>query len=365
MQLESKRIFFATSSIPESEDDWKSVFIADMLKAFSLSFHEIIYWGPQGLTPKNVINSVRVSHQYYFRKLLDKGGIAKLLRQGSLFEKLFYPVFLLTSIRQSAKQYSREFDVYFINWLQNSITLPNDGKDLVITVLGTDLGLLKKPLMKALLRRVFKQHKTFLLPNAHWMSEELNNAFGDLAEILPLQLGIRDDWFELTKRESSLWISVSRVTEQKVNKLLDLGSSFFKGKEKLILIGPNQENINLPEWIEMKGATTLDELKDYWYPKAKALIFLSEHNEGRPQTIIEAMAAGVPVICLDKPLYREFITSGENGYLVKNSEDLKYALNKLKESNHNESISINSRSTIKNTVGGWNEYAKKVMAIVE
>jgi len=363
MNAKTKKIFFITSSIPESEKDWKSVFIADMLAAFSVNQQKILYWGPEGVTPANIMTSVGSRYQIWLKRLMNKGGIAKILRNGSLQEKMTYPAVILLSIRNSSKHYKNDFDYYFVNWLQNAISLPKDGKKLVVTVLGSDMGLLNKWYMKYLLKRVFKAHETILLPNAGWMVEKLELVFGNVAEIKLHPLGIRGSWFTPVERHPALWLSVSRITEKKVRKLFSWGEDFFVNK-KLTLIGPNQESLKIPEWINHYNSATLDELKEIWYPKAKALIFLSEHDEGRPQTIIEAMASGVPVVCLDKPLYREFIESGENGYLISDENELEAVLEKLTDPCHNLEVSNNARQTIFNKVGTWNTYVEKINEIL-
>jgi len=364
MNNKINRMLFITSSIPETETDWKSVFIADMLAAFSVNQQKILYWGPEGVTPANTMNSVGSRYQIWLKRLMDKGGIAKILRNGSFHEKMIYPAMILISIRNSAKHYKNDFDYYFVNWLQNAISLPKDGKKLMVTVLGSDMGLLNKWYIKYPLKRVFKAHETILLPNAGWMVEKLELVFGNVAEIKLQPLGIRGGWFTPVDRNPNLWLSVSRITEKKVGKLFRWGEDVFPADNKLSFIGPNQESLKIPEWINHYTSATLDELKDIWYPKAMALIFLSEHDEGRPQTIIEAMASGVPVVCLDKPLYREFIESGENGYLISDENDLEAALEKLTDPCHNLEVSKNARQTIFNKVGNWNTYVEKIHEIL-
>lgn len=360
-----KKILFITSSIPESESDWKSVFIGDMLKAFSKKQEMMLYWGPSGIIPDNTVNLTRDKHLFWLDKMVRKGGIANIIRGDSFSDKIVYTVMLLFSIRNSAKFNCADFDTYFVNWLQNSILLPSDGKDLVITVLGSDMGLLNSWYMKYLLLRVFSKRKTIILPNAKWMVEPLESAFGTVADIKLHELGIRDEWFSSVEREPSIWLSVSRITEKKVRVLLDWGKSVFNLGEKLTLIGPSQESLVIPDWVDRRGSATLKELKNLWYPKARALIFLSEHDEGRPQTIIEAMASGVPVICLDKPLYREFIHSGFNGYLVGCRDELKLAIKKLSDESHNLIISKNAQQSIEKKTGGWSQYVDEVVKVIE
>jgi glycosyltransferase involved in cell wall biosynthesis len=57
-------------------------------------------------------------------------------------------------------------------------------------------------------------------------------------------------------------------------------------------------------------------LLEEWFPQAAGLITLSQHDEGRPQVLLEAMAARLPVIASNLPAHRDLIRSGETGMLV-------------------------------------------------
>ncbi len=67
-----------------------------------------------------------------------------------------------------------------------------------MTVLGTDLKLLGLPLVKTLLRRVMRGRKVAICPNAEWMREPLELAFGDLAQVCPVPFGIDPVWYAIS-----------------------------------------------------------------------------------------------------------------------------------------------------------------------
>lgn len=52
------------------------------------------------------------------------------------------------------------------------------------------------------------------------------------------------------------------------------------------------------------------------YRLSDMVLSVPSSDGGTPLTVIEAMACGKPVICSDLPAVREFIASGENGWLV-------------------------------------------------
>ena len=70
----------------------------------------------------------------------------------------------------------------------------------------------------------------------------------------------------------------------------------------------------------------------YYYSAADVMISLSS-NDSLPNTMLEAMACGCPVIMGDIPQIREWITDGQNGYLcpVKDADKLAECIIKVIE----------------------------------
>lgn len=87
--------------------------------------------------------------------------------------------------------------------------------------------------------------------------------------------------------------------------------------EKAIRISEKMRN------IEVVGALPQDEVLKI-LKEGKALIFPSLLYEGMPRTILEAFAAGTPVIASDRGAMSRMIQPGENGYLFSagNSREL-------------------------------------------
>src|SRR3546814_20018551 len=59
----------------------------------------------------------------------------------------------------------------------------------------------------------------------------------------------------------------------------------------LHLYGPMEEEVELPGWVHYHGPASPRLLADEVFPAARGLITLSQHAEGRPQVLLEAMAA--------------------------------------------------------------------------
>src|SRR5690606_8597966 len=144
--------------------------------------------------------------------LMASGGIAHQLRRGG-WRGVKAALQLLSCLFKLYRR-ERDIDLRHVNWLQNALLLPRDEIPLLVTVLGTDMQLLKLPGMTTLLRRVFRCRATAICPNAAWMMPELTRRFGDVAEVRGLPFGIDPVWFALQRAPQvpERWLCVSRIT---------------------------------------------------------------------------------------------------------------------------------------------------------
>jgi glycosyltransferase involved in cell wall biosynthesis len=126
---------------------------------------------------------------------------------------------------------------------------------------------------------------------------------------LSLQKGI-DDLCELISRCNDS--SSTKVTWTIVGD----GSE----REKIINLANQYDNVHWLGHVENK-------VLPYIYSQHNALVVTS-HWEGYPYTILEANAAGIPVIAYDIPGCNDIITSPEIGYLVNNIQSFTDAITK-------------------------------------
>lgn len=355
------RVLVVSTSYPRSSDDWQGRFIADMVAALPAGDLAVDLWSPSGPLPAGVAQVASAGERAWLDRLAAAGGIASRLRAGTLPGAA--AAFGL--LRRLWRTYRRQAaDVMHINWLQNALPLAGTRHPAVIGVLGSDYGLLRLPGMATLLKSALAGRRMLLAPNAPWMAPRLQALFGDIAAVRPLPFGVAAHWFAVERRPDDVapWLAVTRVTRAKIGELFRWGEGLFDAKRPLVLLGPMQEALDLPSWVDYRGATHPEALRCEWFPRAAGLVSLSRHDEGRPQVMIEALAAGLPLIATDLPAHRDLVRSGENGWLVESRDALAAALDDLSASVRNCRAGEMSRALAWRDIGDWTAAAERFRA---
>ena len=355
----------SSTSYPRDAEDWRGRFIVNLVASLGRRADiQLELWAPPGELPPGVHDTATVAERQWLRALSERGGIAHLLRH----ERWRAAVASGELLRHLYRAYRRgRPQVMHVNWLQNALPLLGTTTPAVVSVLGTDFGLLHLPGMQAALRRVFRQRPTVLAPNAEWMAPRLQRIFGDVAQIKPVPFGIDQAWFDLQRVVPATgprhWLTVTRLTKNKIGDLFDWGAGLFGPDRILHLFGPMQETITVPDWVRYHGPTHPAALLTTWFPQASGLITLSRHDEGRPQVMLEAMAAGLPIIASDLPAHASFITHERTGWICGNPDDLALGLTRLEEPLENARIGQAARGWALNAVGTWDDCAARYAAI--
>ena len=359
LERQSLNILMSSTSYPETPQDWRGRFIAN--QAASLARRDgvkLSLWAPPGELPVNVVAATTPADALWLERLSQQGGIAHLLRT----RKALAAGTIVGLLSRLGRAYRRRpADVIHVNWLQNALPLWGTKTPALITVLGSDFGLLRLPGMKALLRAVLRQRRAILAPNADWMRPALEQAFGDLAEVRPIVFGVDDLWFEVVRHppadNTRHWLAVTRLTRDKVGDLFAWGEGLFSDARQLHLFGPMQETVELPSWVRYHGPTHPAELLEKWIPRASGLITLSRHDEGRPQVMLEAMAAGLPVLASDLPAHRDTVQHRQTGWLAATRDELCQGLDWLEDPVNNHNAGSAARRWVKGSIGTWDDCA--------
>lgn len=351
-----------STSYPSDASDWKGRFIERMGTAIASNPDiRLSLWAPPGDLPAGVSGALEGDDADFLQSMLERGGIAHLLRSNPL-RGLLEARRLLN--RLGAVYRRSGVDLYHVNWLQNALALPADSRPALITVLGTDFKLLRLPGVTGRLRKVLRNHSTVIAPNAEWMAPELQRRFGDLARVRPIPFGVDDAWFDIERipTQPRIWLVVLRLTTAKIGPLFDWCRDFFGPADELHLFGPNQAGLVVPDWVHYHGATNLEALRDDWYPRATAMITLSQHSEGRPQVLIEAMAAGLPIVASAQPAHADLVRDGDTGFLVDDESGYRKALCHLADPDTNLQTGRSARAFIAREIGTWQTAGARYVA---
>lgn len=354
-------VLLTSSSYPQNAQDWRSRFIANMVAALAQqSGLSMSVWAPPGDLPGNITQAGTSSDVTWLAGLAAQGGMAHLLRTRRLLALGTVFAFLLR-LRRAYRR--NPIDVVHANWLQNALPLWGTQTPALITVLGSDFGLLRIPGMRFVLRAMLRQRRAILAPNAEWMEPTLRQMFGDLVEVRTVPFGVDDAWFEVVRAPAPEnvhhWLAITRLTHAKLGELFTWGEGLFGANRQLHLIGPMQEAMNVPPWVQHHGPTHPAELQQKWFPMASGLVTLSCHDEGRPQVMLEAMAAGLPIIASGLSAHRNIIGHGQTGWIAETAEDFHEALVRLENAKLNLAIGRAARDWALEAVGTWEDCAKR------
>jgi glycosyltransferase involved in cell wall biosynthesis len=197
---------------------------------------------------------------------------------------------------------------------------------------------------------------------------------GIVSEPDPLYLGTDTDLFlNENKKITSLKniIFIGRLKERKgIFDVLETAREFPEIKFYLAGDGEDKEKINLfiktekLSNVSLLGTLTHKELSDRL--KTMDLHLFPSRSEGFPKVTLETAAAGVPSVVYPDYGADEWITNGENGFIVQNLEALKELVYKLQKKPEilsevsKNAIALAKRFDWKTQIREWEKVIKEI-----
>ena len=360
-------ILFVATSYPANRGDWRGLFIRHLVDALARRDDlRVSLWAPPGERSAAVTDATTPEESLWLGALMRAGGIAHALRNNTV-RGGWLALRLLQQLRRSYRRNRHEIDLLHCNWLQTMLPAPRD-LPVLVTVLGTDMQLLKLPMMPALLRHAMRGRPVVICPNAEWMEAPLRRLFGDVARVQPVPFGIDANWYAVERRPAidtpPRWLVVSRLTRDKLGHLFAWGEPLFRDRPReLHLFGPMQERIALPPWVRYHGPAAPAVLREQWFPTAHGLISLSQHSEGRPQVMLEAMAAGLPIIASQLPAHADLISHENTGLLCDSPTAFQACIERLENLDQNKRIGAAARAWVRASIGTWDDCATRYVTL--
>lgn len=165
-------------------------------------------------------------------------------------------------------------------------------------------------------------------------------------------------------------VCVSRITPRKGIRFLIQAFKIFEARyaqARLFIVGDGDEKVSLEQLVMGLGLEdkvvftgAIPHEKVLEYLQKSNVYVLPSMNEGMSNTMLEALASGLPLIATETGGTRELISEGTNGFIVKmkDPDDISEKLEKLiLDKNLENSMGIESRKMAENM--SWENIAKE------
>lgn len=332
------RVTLLTTSFPLEPQSISGIFVYRLVQHFPVNiFTTVITPAAQGIVDRVLEQRIHVrSFRYAPRRLEllahNPGGIPVALKNKKWLY-LFIPTFLFSAFINCVRFGARS-KIIHANWAINGVIAGLAGRLLrtpVITTLrGEDVTRAKKPGLNRWLLRICLVLSTRVVVVSQameqWLCSEFPKAKGSIT-LIPN--GIEDAFLDVCsrRRQSDGMLRVLTIGSLIPRKGVDQIIRAMAGadnKEDLFLsiVGTGPEATVLSQMVSDLGLTRnvrfVGQVAASDIPDTLAdtdIFVLASHSEGRPNVILEAMAAGLPIIASDIDGINELLTHNENGLL--------------------------------------------------
>ena len=337
-------VLFVTTSFPTSENPASGIFVKRLVDSVP-SHVKLTVLTPCGTSPTSLGQSptydlvcFRYAPWQWQTLAHQPGGIPAALEKSFLI-KLVLPIFLLCFFWRCFRE-AGKVDIIHANWSVNGFicALANvfARRPMILTLRGTDISKTGSSITYRLILRFAIRASTVVTVVSNAMSDKLCAQFPQHQKrIISITNGVDNRLTDIPPRDSkhskdnlNILVIANLIKLKNVPVILEAVSKL-KGQIScnLRIIGEGPERdalivqarmLELTEFVDFAGVVDPEKIIDYL--KYADCLVLTSSSEGRPNVVLEAFAAGLPVIASDIDGVRELIGDNENGLLYKSGD---------------------------------------------
>ncbi len=342
------RVLILTTSFPLRPGEMSGIFIRNLIKNYPDYVKTIV------LTPADDRKHYVFTDENFKVKCFryapcswqilahKPGGIPSAIRSNKKLVLLIPPLFFsmfIHSLYLAAKS-----DIIHANWSINgaigAVVSLITKKPLVTALLGSDIKRAGYKNIDMNILRFCLKFSKYIITISEAMSDFLKNKFpACYHKLTVIPNGVGDEFFGLYKEADKTGPYGRTVTfignltaNKSVDTIIRAISEIKNPCVKLRIIGNGSElnhlknltdQYGLNDRVEFIGQIPHTQIPSYL--KNSDILVLASYSEGMPNVVLEAMAAGVPVVASRIDGVKELIKNGENGFLFHPGDHLMLA----------------------------------------
>lgn len=330
-----KKVLALSTSYPLRTESVSGIFVHNLYRVMADSWSIEVLCPDDSRQGSGGLDGIRITPVRYAPKRLQvlggSGGIMPSLKANPL--KLLLLPLLLASLCLYTLFKARSADLIHANWAICGAIASCIGlvfrKPVVTTLRGDDVVRAGKSLFDRMLLRlaVFGSDKIFCVSQA--MAEQVQEMFPRRKDDIYCGLnGVDPSFFDLTKTHVGAdclhIVCIGSLIHRKGFDLVIMAIARLKGAVNLRLSiageGPERSSLfrlaaenGVNEQVSFCGEISPAEIRNLL--SNSDVFVLPSRSEGRPNVLIEAVAAGLPVICADLPGVSGLAINGVNGWV--------------------------------------------------
>lgn len=384
------RILFLTSSFPVPGYPASGTFIYQLAKHLSKHCKINVLAPGSNDNSGNILNDtddqLRVTLFRYAPRLLQTlfhrpGGLPEAIRSNKLMI-IILPL-ALASMAIYIIKFSRNTDLMHANWsLAAAVALfaqQLSRKPVIVTFRGSDISLANiNFLARQLVRLCVKHCERVVCVNSMQRKILINHYNCVPKKISVIPNGVSDDFIDLPIKKNFSkpvkFIYVGNLTKNKsVDVILTSLGNLENSNFHLTIVGSGPEERCLRNLSEEFGITNNVSFLGQCAPdniprllQDSDIFLFSSKNEGRPNVILEAMAAGKTIVASDIPGVHDLISNKKTGLLYSygNSTELhSQILEAINNQEFSRQLGLRARQYILDSGLSWNQCAKQYLSL--